>query len=168
MNRDWRQQKCYICKKLGHRFYQHSKEEQLEHLKRLRATQNKYGVESTKETVQAYLLEFEGFQEQAIEWPDNDDEEAEQLMAQLYMGEQYWTNCTEASPSEDEIAIFLMNQAAKHRLTGEDHFNSLETPLEQCNLDSFVANYRYGTKRFQGIIPDSGAAQISTAGLPQL
>ena len=89
---------------------------------------------------------------------------------------------------EDVIAI-LADQSAKHAFTSTDVFshreppeaytsdksaNALYTgeevprPASEPTAAAFTFESRYSSERFQGIMPDSGAAGISTAGQAQV
>ena len=61
-----------------------------------------------------------------------------------------------------ETVEILNNQATFHALTKSDIFNK---PAATSHT-TFVID-RYSSESFQGIMPDSGAAGISTAGEPQ-
>jgi hypothetical protein len=70
------------------------------------------------------------------------------------------------SPIDGQITITLLdNAAAAHGITGIDSFEERK-PREEFHL--FVFYSRYDGNIFQGIIPDTGAAGISTAGEPQV
>ncbi|CCU78396.1 (conserved with many other fungi) [Blumeria hordei DH14] len=60
--------------------------------------------------------------------------------------------------------VFLLNnQSTRHALTKQDIFHE---PRKEN--DVFLSVDRYNSGIFQGIIPDTGASGISTAGIPQL
>jgi hypothetical protein len=59
----------------------------------------------------------------------------------------------------------LSNQSAFHSITKTDVFNEKSNPDEPYS--AFVLD-RYSSEIFQGIMPDSGAAGVSTAGEPQV
>lgn len=57
-----------------------------------------------------------------------------------------------------------MNQAFLYRITGDDIFNA--TPTTSAEQFSFPD--RFSNFKFQGILPETGAAQVSTAGHDQV
>jgi hypothetical protein len=63
------------------------------------------------------------------------------------------------------IIILLNNAAAAHGITGIDPFEKRK-PRKESHL--FIFYSRYDSNIFQGIMPDTGAAGISTAGEPQV
>ena len=74
---------------------------------------------------------------------------------------QYLTEFGEVDGTE--AVTVLNNQSTLHVVTKMDIFN------EPDNITSaFTFNNRYSDTTFQGIMPDSGAAGVSTAGKPQV
>jgi UDP-galactopyranose mutase len=62
--------------------------------------------------------------------------------------------------NKPETIAILNNYSVFHSLTKTNVFNLSAEPLV------FTFNSRYFSKTFQGIMPDSGAARVSTAGQP--
>jgi hypothetical protein len=58
----------------------------------------------------------------------------------------------------------LKNAAAMHEFTGVNSYN--QQAQEKSHLFTFYS--RYDANTFQGIMPDTGAAGVSTAGEPQV
>ncbi|KAI0991241.1 hypothetical protein K3495_g16946, partial [Podosphaera aphanis] len=58
----------------------------------------------------------------------------------------------------------LDDQSVHHTFTKEDKFQQI---LPQEPIEAFTFDGRYSADQFQGIMPDTGAAGVSTAGLPQ-
>jgi hypothetical protein len=63
-----------------------------------------------------------------------------------------------------KMTTLLADRAVCYRLTKEDPFEERKTELHTVN---FIPESRYSTRTFYGIMPDSGAAGVSTAGHPQ-
>jgi hypothetical protein len=77
--------------------------------------------------------------------------------------QQFFTTC---GPINGQITTILLdNAAAAHGITGIDLFEERK-PRKESHL--FVFYSRYDGNIFQGIMPDTGAAGISTAGEPQV
>jgi hypothetical protein len=77
--------------------------------------------------------------------------------------QQFFTIC---GLIDGQITIILFNNAAAaHKITGIDSFKKRK-PRKEFHL--FVFYSRYDGNIFQGIMPDIGAAGISTAGEPQV
>ncbi|EAQ83635.1 hypothetical protein CHGG_10039 [Chaetomium globosum CBS 148.51] len=85
--------------------------------------------------------------------------------------ETFWTDRTgrfhstflnDSVPADaNQTTTLLANAATHHFLTKEDPFQ------EQDPSETYTAEGRYSATTFRGIMPDSGAAQFSTAGQPQ-
>jgi hypothetical protein len=73
-----------------------------------------------------------------------------------------WHTTTEEL-NEAKVVDILRNQATYHAVTGEDVF---ETKAGEI-IDSFTVNNRYSSEVFQGIMLDTGASGVSTAGEAQ-
>jgi hypothetical protein len=73
-----------------------------------------------------------------------------------------------------QIVSILNNQSAYHAFTRDDMFklsdkhNQFPKPDLGNEPSAFTFNDRYSSYEFQGILPDSGAAGISSAGEPQV
>jgi hypothetical protein len=63
-----------------------------------------------------------------------------------------------------KMTTMLANRAVRHGLTKEDPFEERKAEPHAVN---FMLESRYSTITFHGIMPDSGAAGVSTAGHPQ-
>jgi hypothetical protein len=120
-----------------------------------------------------FFAEFEGvnigMEESESASADNDDDvdaffDAFDAFFTFYNTfQQFFTTC---GPINGQITIILLdNAAAAHGITGIDPFEERK-PREESHL--FVFYSRYDGNIFQGIMPDTGAAGISTAGEPQM
>ena len=89
------------------------------------------------------------------------------------------TQGTETSQSEnfftgygpvngESTVMILNNQAALHTITQIDMFDEQYTNQEQQPAQLFHFRSRYDSAIFQGIMPDTGAAGVSTAGKNQV
>jgi len=63
-----------------------------------------------------------------------------------------------------QTVAILNDQSTLHAVTGKDPFNE---PAEPNETSAFTFDDRYSSNIFQGIMPDSGAAGVSTAGNSQ-
>jgi hypothetical protein len=120
-----------------------------------------------------FLAEFEGvnigIKESESVSADNDDDvnaffDAFDAFSTSYNTfQQFITIC---GPINGQITTILFNNAAAaHGITGIDFFKKRKS-REESHL--FVFYSRYDGNIFQGIMPDTGAAGISTADEPQV
>jgi hypothetical protein len=161
--------KCFICKKPGCWSTNHTDEERRRSFNEFRqhvlSTQNRH---HSKEQHQAFLAIYEG-----VQGLDNDLDEAEQLLAEMDFGVDDLTQFTEEAyfgefdevDGQDTLA-FLLDQAAVHAFTEQDMFNDecLESVFDKDEDRVFTFSDRYSETTFQGIMPDTGASGVSTAG----
>jgi hypothetical protein len=120
-----------------------------------------------------FFAEFEsvdiGIKESEFAFADNDDDvnaffDAFNAFFTFYNTFQQFF--TIFGPIDGQIIIILFNNAtAAHEITRIDFFEKRK-PREESHL--FVFYSRYDGNIFQGIMPDTGAAGISTAGEPQV
>ncbi|KAI1002730.1 hypothetical protein K3495_g5472 [Podosphaera aphanis] len=136
----WRK-KCFVCNRKGCWSTKHTQEE-----RRQARSQYVSHCEFTGEDPRSfatYLAEYEGHDlDQEDCCNDNSDE-----------GELNGASTTH----------YLMDQAFLYRITGEDIYNT----APDTSADQFTLTGRYSKMKFQGILPDTGAAQVSTAGHEQ-
>jgi transposase InsO family protein len=92
----------------------------------------------------AFILDYEG---EPLEPPELGDSEADDDA-----DEQFLT------------ATFLTNQAFLYRMSGDDIYTTPSTP----DTTQFLLEDRYSRTAYQGILPDTGAANVSTVGKEQL
>src|SRR3982074_3549516 len=67
-----------------------------------------------------------------------------------------------------QTVSILNNQSVYHAFTGDDIFQLPPLDEQPPVSSAFTFNNRYSSYEFHGIMPDSGAAGISSAGEPQL
>lgn len=149
---------CYICRKPGCWSTKHPVEEQRT-AKRNWMTQCEYDGRD-EEDFTTFLADFEGFE------ADEDDEEFHDCEEGNDEDQDAGNHFTDAGP-DDPVKVanvqFLENESFMHRLTGEDIFKA-ETTVA---ADQFVLKSKYDQTHFQGILPDTGASMVSTAGHEQ-
>jgi hypothetical protein len=120
---------------------------------------------------QAYLTQVEGVEGMAdddnnddktetsppaLEWLDiKDDDDKNKAYFSTHFGEV----------SGIETVAILNDQSTIHAVTHVDAFRTSQNCLEKSSI--FTFEDRYSAITFQGIMPDSGAAGVSTAGEPQ-
>jgi hypothetical protein len=120
-----------------------------------------------------FFAEFEGvnigIKESESAFADNDNDvdaffDAFNAFFTFYnIFQQFFTIC---GPINGQIIIILLNNAAAaHEITGIDSFEERK-PRKESHL--FVFYSRYDGNIFQGIMPNTGAAGIFTAGEPQV
>lgn len=81
--------------------------------------------------------------------------------------DEAWITSTPGPADPYKVISTLLNQAAYHAITKHDPFNTISTSLDEDIHSIFTFNSRYSSETFQGIMPDTGASGISTAGYPQ-
>lgn len=170
--------KCFICGKPGCWSTHHSLEERKAGFSRFQQQSYFQGEPVTPEYYQAFLAEWEGVEgfthienevDQFLESWENEFDEHE------HKNEQFLTEYGPVNPYQ--VIQHLNNQSAFHAVTRKDIFKNfkdnksssfspdlLNSAWQQDN--TFLS--RYSDFKFQGIIPDTGAAGVSTAGHPQL
>lgn len=144
--------KCYVCGKQGCFSTKHSDDERRK-VKELYLRKRQFNGKGSGRPYQSFLAEFEG---------DPDDEEDDE--------DEQDTEDSDSDPDSFFTVSYLTNEAFKHRL--------LPSLTISSNLATFDTNDhepetaflldRYSRDRFQGILPDKGAAKTSTAGIAQV
>jgi len=155
---DNRAKRCFVCKKEGCWSTKHSKEERDKAYDIFRKRLYEYKKPYSDKVMRQYIAEFEGIPEEdegtddyevfIMDWEFSDQEE-EHEEEHVDQPTQYLTSMGQV---EGFKTITLLNdQSVKHALT---------------RLDSavFTVENRYSSHIFKGIIPDTGAAEVSTAG----
>ncbi|KAJ5562559.1 hypothetical protein N7461_001320 [Penicillium sp. DV-2018c] len=167
--------RCYICGKPKCWSTQHTPEERRKAYDRYK---NARGItDKSKAGYTSFLTWCEG-----VEGLDSDDEE-DKLVSQYLQA----INSPAANPDDDPsddltgspfptdastMTTYLQDTSARHQLTKEDPFRGT-TAMEESTSDgvtrvgeSFTLT-QYTETLFHGILPDTGAARISTGGQPQ-
>ncbi|KAK1989616.1 hypothetical protein LX36DRAFT_545703, partial [Colletotrichum falcatum] len=153
--------KCFVCRKIGCWSTKHTKEEQSASYARYKDT---LMVDTPPEEYQQFLLEYEGSEIFFTEENCRRDDENH-----LTDDETFFTSTAffgKESINGQEAYIQLRNQATLHALTKEDT-NKDPTIKNNATDEVFTFDDRYSADVFQGIMPDTGAARVSTAGQQQ-
>jgi hypothetical protein len=156
-----RQKKCYVCEQPGCWSTKHSVEERQQAYNKFRQyAQHTVDHEITPQFYQSFLAQFEGVEGIF----DNDSiGDVEQCLMEMEIDtENYLTELGEVNGVQT-VAI-LNDQSTLHAIVRKDLFNELADSNE---TSAFTFDNRYSSDIFQGIMPDSGAAGVSTAGNPQ-
>jgi hypothetical protein len=81
----------------------------------------------------------------------------------------YGAYMTELGEIDDVQTVFILNDhSVYHIFTKDNIFKLSSTQNSQTIFSAFTFDNRYSSYEFQGIMPDSGAAGISSAGEPQV
>ena len=136
--------KCYVCGKEGCRSNKHSDHEQRKAKELWRRNREFCG---DKGKYNAFLADYEGDSDDDI---DDVNEEANH------------SEDNDEDSTQYVMAAHLSNESFMHLLTAQDTLPSNEASTAQ----HFVLD-RYAETVFQGIMPDTGAAKVSTAGKSQ-
>ena len=128
------------------------------------SAQNVGNREVTTAYFQSFLVQYEGAEDL-----ESEANETEQLLMDMEIEDydnsddypdQYLTELGEVDGIQT-VAI-LNDQSTFHSITKSDVFN------EPKESSAFSFNDRYSANVFHGIMPDTGAAGVSTAGEPQV
>lgn len=155
----FKQKKCYICGKTGCWSTKHSDEERRKAYSKYREHAQYHQQLTSVDSFTVFLADYEGSEITtsltSTNW--NDDEETEHFFTEF------------GSFDGNEILPLLQDHAAYHVFTRDDRYkdenSSPQLLTEEHGVYTF--NDRYSDAEFQGIMPDSGASGISTAGEPQ-
>jgi hypothetical protein len=151
--------KCFICGKQGCWSTRHPQDEQARSRQRFRtyAQDNDLDLEYS-----TFLTQFEGIDINTTEDSDEGDENTD--LDVFCAGQQFNTTVC-WTVNGHAITTILSNAATAHAITGIDPYDETKVTEEPC---MFTFDLRYGVHTFQGIMPDTGAAGISTAGKTQV
>ncbi|XMA09892.1 hypothetical protein WAI453_002683 [Rhynchosporium graminicola] len=158
--------KCNVCKKVDCWSTKHTPEERKQAYLEYKRQGAAYTTEDlTPQTYATFLTEYEGIEGLADLESEGD-------------GEHYWTmeNYDYSDENEHFVTEFgqidalqametLANNSAYHAFTKDDKFGVEPTSLSPS--ETFIFTDRYSSGRFQGIMPDTGASGISSAGEAQ-
>ena len=161
-----RSKRCFICKKTGCWSTKHTLEERKKEYDNFR----KRSDNKSKSYYQQFLYEYEGAQ---VDEYDDDVSDQPQDMEALIT--EYDNIGSESDPLDETEQFFsshlghtvngpnmiavLTDNVTVHQFTKAD-LNATDTPSSV-----FTSNlHRYSSDVFHGILPDSGAANVSTAG----
>ncbi|KAM4062524.1 integrase core domain-containing protein [Hirsutella rhossiliensis] len=140
-NRPWTR-KCFVCNKEGCWSIKHTAEERQKAKSQYVAHCHFTG---TPVELAAYVTDYEGIEGDPADddgdWDENQDDDA--------------------NPKQWQASQMLCQQAFNHLITGEDAYR---TDQNTVPASQFVIEDRYSKDKFQGIMIDTGAAKVSTAG----
>ena len=143
--------KCFVCQKQGCWSTKHTEDER----------KKAYGQfltesETRDNNYQQFLQDFEGSaDEDTKQWMEENTENEDSYKSATFMTEF-------GNVNGYELLSTLDNQAVVHATTKENFFQKPQ------NTEIFTFEDRYSSDTFQGIMPDSGASGVSTAGEPQV
>ncbi|KAF1828306.1 hypothetical protein BDW02DRAFT_652134 [Decorospora gaudefroyi] len=152
--------KCFVCGKQGCWSTRHSIEER-------RASQRRFRTYAQTRDVNpdyaVFLAEFEGID---LKDDTSSEDDTTNDLDTFYTGqhEQFFTSSC-GDVNGQTITTNLNNTAMTHAITGIDPYAN-EPAKEETHL--FTFDSRYSAHLFQGIMPDTGAAGVSTAGKTQV
>ncbi len=168
--RETREKRCYICSKPNCWSTKHSIEERKHAYERFKSRSQHPNPSHT--VYQNFVVQIEGIEGLTDNTNDETRHENEQLFADEEDSEKWLEFDTFITELGDingrETVEILANQAVFHAVTKTDVFKS--TDKQTGNLPGEYSAFtldRYSSEIFQGIMPDSGAAGVSTAGEPQ-
>jgi hypothetical protein len=160
-----RDKKCFVCGKVGCWSTKHPAWERKPRQDKWRQYAQEMGQGSSESDFAAFLVDFEGID--IGEWDNNDstaDFDAWCTTTEKdgeYATQQHTQYLTSYGTVDGSSTVAILNeQAALHGFTKSDMFS--QDPLEPAN--QFHFRDRYSSETFQGIMPDTGAAGVSTAG----
>ncbi|KDN62827.1 putative conserved hypothetical protein [Colletotrichum sublineola] len=165
-NRDQRQRntsskKCYVCGKPGCWSTKHSKDERQQSYRRYK---DQYPTEGSIEAFQQFVADFKGYKPfESDNKNDNHADHNNKLSTTFFTSTTFFNSTAVDSPS---VFSKLRNQATTHFITKEDLQGDQDKDA-QPTADIFTINNQYSATTFQGIMPDSGATEHSTAGYQQ-
>ncbi|OWT43021.1 polyprotein [Pochonia chlamydosporia 170] len=177
-----RQKKCYVCRQPGCWSTKHSDQERSQAQNSW--LQKKHPTPPTAKRYQAFLTAFEGddndedtalldemYRQNSFNDANSDDDNDDEFLPagsnSMFAGMGTITQnflATAVIPQPAEILAGLRDQAFKHALSAEDPY-FIKEPKETA---IFISEERYSDQIFRGILPDTGAAGTSNAGMPQV
>ena len=162
-----RQGRCYVCGRPGCWSKYHTGEERRQSLDNFR--QQHYfttGQAATPQDFQMFLGDFEG-EEEAEVLDDSDRRDPTQMLADMTIEDiEHEGFLTEIGQVDGIRMISILNdQSAYHFFTKDDIFHQRQADGQA--MEVFTLDNRYSSDTFQGIMPDTGASGVSSAGEPQ-
>ncbi len=161
----FQRKKCHVCDKTGCWSTKHTVEERRRAYEKFRQHASYISAqETTTEYYNSFLAQYEG-----IEGIDNTTEPNSDQFLSMSIEDTWYDNehfTTELGEVDGIQTVSILNdQSAYHVFTKHDTF----VPEKQTTVNSaFTFNDRYSSHEFHGIMPDSGAAGISSAGEQQV
>jgi len=152
-NYDRTNKKCYVCQKQGCWSTKHTEAERKASYKKIGQFITEFGFD--EDQLEAFLASTENSSKdsyEAIQEPKEEHQD-ERQEGEIFLSEYGEINGF-------QMVSELNDQTIRHAI--------LQTNASIEPYDVFTINGRYSSETFQGIMPDSGAAGISTAGEPQI
>ena len=154
--------RCYVCDKTGCWSTRHSVEERKKAYDIFTRSQYSTEIDVSLENYQTFLVQFEG-----VEGFSDEDTQQENsaFLHDMKIEENCGSFLTELGLVNGYNTVAILNdQSILHSLTKDDPFKPMSFSTSST---AFTFTDRYSSRKFQGIMPDSGAAGVSTAGEPQ-
>lgn len=167
-----RQKKCYVCQKPGCWSNRHTLQERKDAFAKFRQGAVKAGTRHDTAYLQSFLTNYEGYENLENETDDEKDDMINLLRTleiEDYPDDQGQFFTEFGNVDGTSVVAALNDQSVYHCLTKINVFNEPNPrgavlPTGQYEVFSLD---RYSENVFQGIMPDTGAAGVSTAGEPQ-
>ena len=158
--------KCYICDKDGCWSTKHTLQERKEAYAKFKQNARKSGAPQDISYFQSFLTNYEGHEDLESHEDVEEEEPADFARLQIEESDQFFTSF--GSIDGVSVVSALNDQSVHHAVTKVDVFDPSggSSAPESRNGEIFTFD-RYGDQVFQGIMPDTGAAGVSTAGEPQ-
>ena len=163
---DARQKKCCMCQKPCCWSTKHSADER----RQAYANFHQHAQDNWKKpSLASFLAQYEGINGLVDDTADLPTDETDQLLLEMSLEEEeeecgsYFTDFGKFNGTQT-VAI-LNDQSTLHAITKQDIL--FDTNSHSVNGTAFIFEDRYSSGIFRGIMPDSGASGISTAGEPQ-
>ncbi|CCU76925.1 integrase and RNaseH domain-containing protein [Blumeria hordei DH14] len=159
-----RQKRCFICKKPNCWSNKHTDEERREAFKKFRQQLR----DNLMSYFQTFLVNFEGIEGLSEEIVLD---ETEQLLMEVEINDlqnrSFFAEFGEIDGAKT-VAI-LKDQSVFHAITKADIFkqSNVDSTFRLTNDSAFTFNDQYTSVTFQGIMPDSDVAGVSTVGASQ-
>ncbi|CAD6498842.1 BgTH12-04500 [Blumeria graminis f. sp. triticale] len=151
---------CFVCKKVGCWTTRHKPSDRQGRINSWRTYMAENDLPADNDTLGMFIIDYEDY-----EVNQNDDKTDLIGMFNMWSEdktEQFLTSY--GTIDGRSTAVLLNNKAAKHTLTANDPFESAQS--EPSSIFQFHS--RYDSEIFQGILPDTRAAGLSTAGENQV
>jgi hypothetical protein len=168
-NQGFRQKKCYVCNQPGCWSNKHTVEERKEAYNKFRQqAQYTTDQEVTPQYYQTFLGQYEG-----LEGLDEDNNEASQMLADMSIDDNVHEGyLTELGEVDGLQTVSILNDQSAYHVFTKDNIFEQQKQVQQQQVDEqitdvFTFDSRYSSDIFQGIMPDTGASGVSSAGEPQ-
>jgi hypothetical protein len=164
----FQQKRCHVCDKPGCWSTKHTVEERKRAYEKFRQHAS-YTLEeeATPEYYNSFLAQYEG-----IEGIDDTTEQFMSMSIDDAPYTSYGGYITELGEIDGIKTVSILNDHSAYHAFTRDDMSDTHNPFPKLDLENepsaFTFNDCYSSYEFQGILPDSGAAGISSAGEPQV